>query len=636
MSQEESDAEKIGEDDNTAKKENIFGPFYYGTKPEHIMPYNLQYYKDHKNEIKGEVVAGITVAFAQLSDSIAFAFIAGLGPLFGLHAAWIIGFCTSMFGSRPGMINGATGVRAIVIAPYVADLGVGYVFWIILLISIFQALFGITKLCQLINLVPRTVMIGFVNGLAIVLALGQLIQFQYPKVPKKKSDLLGNFTAVAANFTAAVDLVAADLGGQWLPTSTILYMWILISVTVIVILILPRCKYTKILPASICGIIASTLVEHLIFRMAIGIKTPIIGEVANVAGGFPKLFWVDPQWVGEIPPPNWDTFLVCVVPAFIAAAAGAIECVLTMEVVNDMTNSGNESPNQQLYALSLGNFISGLFGTMGGGATIGLSAICCNNGANGNFRISGVIASLCVFSFVMVFSFLIKVIPTSSLIGLMVIMCYDIFDWESLKMIVASSLPLRIRQKHNILESKINRSDINVIVMVTLVIPLVKNGIIFAIAAGILYTGVVYAWQSGSNIAVDEYYVAENKKKIYAVKGPLFFGSAKRFVKLFNIKDDPDDIEIDFRSDAAKIYDFTGFNALNVVSQKYKNAGKTVKVKRLDNKSRKRLSKAKLLITDFEYGEDGGDGDLDPLRLSVVANNTISPPRPKIDPDRAA
>lgn len=404
-------------------------------------------------------------------------------------------------------------------------------------------------------------------------------------------------------------------------------MWIIIVITVLVIVLLPMWKRTEKLPSAILGILVATVVEHTIFRLAIGIQTPTIGSVSNVSGGFPKLFWLDSQWEGQIPDFNLDTLQKTITPAFIAAAAGAVECVLTMEVVNDLTGTGNDSPNQQLYALSLGNFISGLFGTMGGGATIGLSVINCMNGASGLFRISGVIASCLVLIFILVLSVLIQAIPTASLVGLMVVVCFNTFDWESLQMIIASSLPLRCRKTNSKLEAKINRSDALTILVVTIVT--LTNDLFQAVMAGVLFTGVVYAWQSGQTICVHAYLTDNNNKKVYKVKGPLFFGSAQRFQKLFNIKDDPNEIEIDFNSDAAKIYDFSGFNALSIVCEKYKKAGKNVKLIKLDKQSRKRLSKAKLL-GDFTY-DDEIRGDSVAIQLSPVQNTSQQVLKHEID-----
>jgi len=306
------------------------------------MPYNPQVYRDDWKQLLRETLAGITVAFAQVSDSIAFAFIAGVGPLLGLHAGWIIGFTMSLIGSRPGMINGATGVRAAVLAPYVASLGVGYLFYIVVGISIFQFVASFFSLAKLVRLVTRPVMIGFVCGLAVIMAMGQIPAFYVPR-----TTTFNDATTIGWQVFIIVFSLLAMVAWPYVPV------------------------VGKALPPPLIGIFFAMALEFGIVRAAAGHRTPVVADLGKVGGGFPPFFWNDPQYSDVVPPLTLEVVGVVLQPAFVAAAAGMVEAVMTMEVANDMTETTNPAPDQQLLALGIGNLLCGLLGTMGGGATIG-------------------------------------------------------------------------------------------------------------------------------------------------------------------------------------------------------------------------------------------------------------------------
>lgn len=399
----------IADDDEELGAEMCCG-LRYSTRHYEIGPYHWSVYREDAAQVKAEVLAGLTVAFAQVSESMAFAFIAGVGPMQGLHAAWIIGLTLSFFGSRTAMINGATGVRAAVVAPYVAEHGVGMLFYIVLVISVFQAAAAMLRVAQLVRLVPRPAMIGFVNGLAIILAMGQIQNFQLP---------------------------GSD---EWRDQSEVVWMWVVVATTVAFSVGMPKVPYIGgVLPPSLFGIVGAVIVEFGVVRAIFDASTPTIGDISTVTAGFPTVFWEDPQHTAFLPPFNWETIKTASGPAFIAAAAGLVEAVMTMEVVTDLTETSNPNPNQQLLALSLGNFISGLFGTLGGGATIGLSMINCHNGANGKYRISGIVAGIVVLLLILVATPVIKIIPTASLVGVMVIVVSPV---------PLIRLPHRLRNSH--------------------------------------------------------------------------------------------------------------------------------------------------------------------------------------------
>lgn len=263
---------------------------------------------------------------------------------------------------------------------------------------------------------------------------------------------------------------------------------------------------------------------------------------------------------------------------------------MTMEVINDLTDTGNPVPNQQLYALSLGNFISGLFGTMGGGATIGESVINILNGANGYYRISGLMAALTMFLFIMVAAPMIEAIPVASLVGVMFIIVFKVFEWDSLPQVFSAFLPQRIRE-HRFCRRwairKITRVDALTVIIVVVVTMLFD--LFTGTAAGTLVTAACYCWETGFQVRARTSKVMDAKgqvkKKIYYIEGPLFFASAMRLPALFTPKEDPDMVEVHFSHQSAVVYDFSGIHSLNIVGQKYKELGKAVVIKHLGKSS---------------------------------------------------
>ena len=519
------------------------------------------------------------------------------------------------------MINGATGVRAAVLAPYVKQYGIGLLFYIVITISLFQFIAGVLKLAKFVRMVPRPVMIGFVNGLAIILAMGQIFQFQIPCYPPRTSmerpipslcQVVPNGTAPAAGSFAMVE--GAELWLMFLHIA-------LVFATIKLIPLIP--KAGKYIPASLTGLLLSILLEWAIIRPS-GARTPVIGEVGMVRGGLPIPFFADPQYSDiEFPQLTWSTFRLCLQPAFIASAAGAVEAVMTMEVVNDLTDSGNEAPNQQLIALSIGNAISGLFGTMGGGATIGLSVINCESGADGRFRLSGVVAGIFVLLFILIASPLIEILPTASLVGVMVVVVLSTFDWESLLIIMASALPKQAREwlhneKYISFKRKIRRVDAAIIILVT-VVTLVQD-LFIAVAAGVLLAAFSFSWEVGERLSLDSETICnkagEPVKKIYTVRGPLFFASAQRFASCFDAKNDPDFVIARFEDTAHEhISDYSGFHALNVVGEKYRKYNKEFVIEGYNDRSSKMISKTDKLRRSFSLGTKdenaSNDGDED-------------------------
>jgi len=342
------------------------------------------------SEIRTEVLSGLTVALALVPEAVAFAFVAGVHPLVGLYAAFIVGLITALFGGRPGMISGATGALAVVMVALVAQHGVEYLFATVVLMGILQILAGVFRLGKFIRLVPHAVMLGFVNGLAIVIFLSQLTLFKVlgPNGPTE----------------------------EWL-TGTPLYLMIgLIFLTMAIIWFLPR--ITTAIPAPLAGIAIVALLVILF-----GIEVPRVGDMASISGGLPQL---------HVPmvPMDFETLKIIFPYALILAAIGLIESLLTLNLVNRMVGTSGGA-SKECFAQGLSNTVTGFFGGMGGCAMIGQSMI--NVRSGGRRRLSGIAAALFLLAFILFASPLIEQIPLAALVGVMFMVVIGTFAWNTFK-----------------------------------------------------------------------------------------------------------------------------------------------------------------------------------------------------------
>ena len=343
--------------------------------------FDLSQKVDHKTE----VLSGLTVALALVPEAVAFALIAGLSPLTGLYAAFVMGLVTSILGGRPGMISGATGAVAIVIASLAKSHGVEYIFATVVLAGIIQMAAGMLRLGKLMRLVPHPVIFGFVNGLAIIIFMSQLDQFK-------------------------------DAAGNWLTGSPLYTLLALVAVTILIIWGLP--KLSKAIPASLVAILA-------IFGIvvALGIDTKTVGDMASIQGGFP------PFHIPKVPL-TFDTFMLILPYAGIVAGVGLIESLLTLNIVDEITETRGRG-NKEAVAQGTANILSGLFSGMGGCAMIGQSLINISNGARA--RLSGIVAAVMLLVFIMFGSSLIEQLPMAALTGLMIMVAIGTFEWASLR-----------------------------------------------------------------------------------------------------------------------------------------------------------------------------------------------------------
>ncbi len=338
-----------------------------------------------KVNYRTEILSGLTVALALVPEAIAFALIAGLSPLTGLYAAFVMGLVTSILGGRPGMISGATGAVAVVIVTLARDYGVEYVFAAVILAGVLQVIAGMLRLGKLMRLVPHPVIFGFVNGLAIIIFMSQLDQF-------KNTD------------------------GTWLGGQTLWIFSGLVLLTMLVIWGLPR--ISRAVPASLVAIL---LVFGLV--LGLGIDTRTIGDIASIKGGFPPF---------HLPavPMTLETLQIIFPYAAIVAGVGLIESLLTLNIVDEITETRGRG-NKEAVAQGTANILSGMFSGMGGCAMIGQSLINTSNGARA--RLSGIVASVMLLVFVIFGADLIERVPMAALTGLMIMVALGTFEWASLR-----------------------------------------------------------------------------------------------------------------------------------------------------------------------------------------------------------
>jgi len=574
---------------------------------------------------KVEVLAGLTVALALVPEALAFAFVAGVDPMIGLYSAFFIGLITAVVGGRPGMISGATGAMAVVVVALVAIHGVTYLFPAVILCGIIQIGVGLMRLGKLIRMVPHPVMLGFVNGLAIVIALAQI----------------GSFKRLGEDGLMHL-LRGPQLG----------LMIGLVVLTMAITFVLPR--FTKAVPSSLAAIVAVTLlalainatagdgakpvltvrdmltdgkkaaavvtearaqaVERATAAAAVidqqdltgpGVKvnpTPTIAgaelkrvirdmpeekidaalatvdeEAVTLGGGLPRPFFLDPRYVGDaaahlLPPINLQTLWIILPFSLVLAGVGLIESLMTMSLIDEITETRGRG-NRECIGQGAANVVCGLFGGMGGCAMIGQSLINVKSGGKG--RLSGITAALCLLGFILVLAPLIEMIPMAALVGVMFMVVIGTFEWTTLK------------TWHRVPVSEV------LIMIFVAAYTVLMHDLASAVILGVIIAALVYAWKQSTHLFADTK-LNEHGSKIYQLHGPLFFASAEKFKRLFETQDDPDDVVIDFYF--TRVYDQSGLEAINFIADKYAGVGKRVHLTHLSPECQKLLGRAGDLV----------------------------------------
>ena len=496
------------------------------------------------SRVRTELLSGLTVALALVPEAVAFAFVAGVHPLVGLYAAFLVGLITAILGGRPGMISGATGALAVVMVALVAQHGVEYLFATVVLMGLLQILAGFMQWGKFIRLVPHPVMLGFVNGLAIVIFLAQMTQFKVPGTVEVSGH--------------------GSSGGEWLSGSPLYLMLGLVALTMLIIYIMPR--VTRIIPAPLAGI---GIVAGLVIFF--GLDVPRVGDMASIKGGLP-MFHI------PVVPITWETLEIILPYSIILAAIGLIESLLTLNLVGEMTGKRGGA-SQECIAQGLANTATGFFGGMGGCAMIGQSIINIKSGGRG--RLSGIVAALALLCFILFASTYIEMVPIAALVGVMFMVVIGTFAWSSLK--VWNKVPL---------------ADFIVIVLVTGLT--VMFDLAIAVLAGVIVSSLVFSWENAKRIRARKF-VDEHGVKHYEIYGPLFFGCVELFNSKFDVANDPKEIIIDFKE--SRIMDQSAIECINKLSEKYIKNGKSVHLRHLSKDCIKLIKRADK-ICDVNLLED--------------------------------
>lgn len=502
-----------------------------------------------ESNVKNDVLSGITVALALVPEAVAFAFVAGVEPMVGLYAAFMMGLITSAIGGRPGMISGATGAMAVVMVALVAQHGIQYLFAAVILAGILQILAGVFRLGKFIRLVPYPVMLGFVNGLAIVIFLAQLGQF-------KVQNALGELV--------------------WMQGSMLYIMLGLVALTMAIIYLLP--KLTSAVPASLVAIVTVTLLVH-------GLDLEARTVIDFVRDMVPAEQKATVTLAGELPsfsipmvPFSIETLNIILPTAVILCLVGLIESLLTLSLIDEMTDTRGRG-NKECIGQGVANTVNGFFGGMGGCAMIGQSMININSGGRG--RLSGITAALVLLAFILFAAPLIEMIPLAALVGVMFIVVIGTFEWASFRIIRG-----------------VNKEDAFVLFLVTSITVIADLAI--AVVVGVIVSALVFAWKHATHIHAKTHTDADGWK-VYDLEGPLFFGSVLHFRDLFDPQNDPQDVVIDFRD--SRIWDSSGVDAIDGLADKYKEQGKKLHIRHISSDCSALLTKAQEYV-EINVNED--------------------------------
>lgn len=569
-------------------------------------------------QIKNDVLSGLTVALALVPEAVAFAFIAGVDPVIGLYSAFFIGLITAIFGGRPGMISGATGAMAVVVIGLVAIHGIAYLFPTVILCGILQILVGSARLGKLIRMVPHPVMLGFVNGLAIVIFLAQfgsfkgfdpttgtlrylggtqmaimlgmvaltmLIIWGLPKITKAfpsslAAILIVTFLSVAINNSDTFK-TADQISAGTVATATASEVAGPNVVATVGDMLFNNSKAKAVANAARHSAITEgvPVADHGHAHDPSGLSEDEIAAAVNsvdpasasIKAGLPQLFFLN-QSLPEMPPLNWSTLVIIFPFALTLCGVGLIESLMTLTLIDEITETRGQG-NRECLGQGFANIVCGLFGGMGGCAMIGQSLINVNSGGRG--RLSGVVAAVCLLLFVLFLSSWIEIIPMAALVGVMFMVVIGTFEWASLKLF-----------------RKIPLSDILVMVLVA-GYTVVMHDLATAVILGVIVSALVFAWQHATHIGSQVSY-NEFGSKIHQVHGPLFFASAQSFKEIFDPRNDPDDVVIDFYY--SRVYDQSGLEAINSLTERYKALGKRIHLTHLSPECRKLLDRADDLV----------------------------------------
>jgi SulP family sulfate permease len=433
---------------------------------------------------KNELFAGLTVAMTMIPESLSFAILAGLSPLTGLYAAFLMGLVTSILGGRPGMVSGGAGATVITLIALAAMHGVEYLFAAVALGGVIQLLVGVFKWGKFVRLIPQPVMYGFLNGLAIVIFMSQIVQFK--EISPSGEEI-------------------------WMQGEALYWMLGLTAFTVLFVVFVP--KITTAIPSSLIAILALYALVRVF-----GLETKEVIDIASVSGQFPSF---------HIPavPITWETLSIIFPFALVMAAVGLVESLLTLNMVDEITHTKGRS-NKEARAQGIANIINGFFGGMGGCAMVAQTLV--NLNAGGKTRLSAFIASVAILLVILIGAPFIEKIPLAALIGVMMVVSVKTFHWASIRAI-----------------TKFPISDILIGILVA-AITVIYHNLALAVLVGVILSALVFAWDNAKRIRARKF-IDEDGVKHYEIYGPLFFGSTSAFTEKFDVESDPKEVVINFK-----------------------------------------------------------------------------------------
>lgn len=553
---------------------------------------------------KADILSGLTVALALVPEAVAFAFLAGVPPLVGLYAAFIICLLTSILGGRPGMISGATGAMGVVVVSLVAIHGIGYLFPAVVLCGVIQIVVGVCRLGKLIRIVPHPVMLGFVNGLAVVILLAQFGSFKtlaptgvmeyltgtrlwlmlgfvgvtmaiIAFLPRLTKAVPSSLAAILVVALAAFAINASAKDGEARPLLTVKDM-LVDSTRAASVVDAQKAKDAAALEAARAALPAGVDVVPVAGgpvapltpeETAAAIASVDVAKV-GIAGGLPRPVW----WDFTLPPLNLATLWIILPFSLILAGVGLIESLMTLTLVDELTETRGKS-NRECVGQGVANVACGLFGGMGGCAMIGQSLINVKSGGRG--RLSGITAACSLLLFILFLAPYIEAVPMAALVGVMFMVVIGTFEWATLQ--TWRRIPV-----------------VEVFIMLVVAgYTVLMHDLATAVILGVALSALAFAWNKSKHLIADVKY-NEKGSKIYQLHGVLFFGSVTRFRDLFTPQSDPPDVVIDFYF--SRVYDQSGLEAINALAERYQKLGKRLHLTHLSEDCRRLLDRAGDLV----------------------------------------
>jgi sulfate permease, SulP family len=467
---------------------------------------NLQW-----STLKTESLAGMTVALALIPESLAFAAIAQVNPMVALYTSFCMAVVISIAGGRPAMISAATGSMALLMTTLVAKYGVEYLFAATILTGVIQFLIGVLRLEKFFSFIPQSVISGFVNALGILIFVAQISQFK---------------------------------GEPW-------QMYVMVAATLAVVYLFPR--VTKAIPSPLVAIVVMTMVA-----IALRLDIRRVGDIGEITRNLPTLHL--PQV-----PLTLETLGIVLPYAMTLAIVGLLESLLTAALLDDLTHT-KSSKNRETRGQGIANMVTGLLGGMAGCGMVGQSII--NIRSKGRGRLSTMVSGAFLLFSIFVLRDTVQQIPMAALVGVMIMVSFETFDWQSLKTFRRMSVSEAI------------------VMPFTVVIALLTHDLAKGVLAGLMLSVLMFGWQAAqirATVAIALPSTAQDGSKIYHLAGQLFFGSATPFVELFDWDHDPADVVVDFQR--AQVWDHGAGAAIAKVVAHYQRLDKSIVLKGLSPES---------------------------------------------------